>query len=287
MGKKKNGASKNATDSTPVWSDKEKEKFVKELYAYERAIREKESWYYPIGKNLCLIKEKKLYEAIGYDDFPKYCRERFNYNKSYVYVLIDASKVYDSLKDVIQKQDMPISPEALTPLKDISEEKKIEIYKQAVKGVKGKNGRVTARIIKGIVKTTTGDGTESEESEDDSKSIISIKDSGEEEENDHNKADKPKLVDILNNKENLFGKSGKALSGNEPKIDKKLTSIRKLDSKSPFPEMTEEIGKYAKNIWTIYNKIKAVGLIHTDKTALISHLEEILECVKSIREKED
>jgi|GEM_PF-4271071 len=62
------------------------------LRKLENEIRSGMEEFYYVGMKLKEIRDDRLYEEDGFESFDRYCRERFEYAKSYVYNLISSAE---------------------------------------------------------------------------------------------------------------------------------------------------------------------------------------------------
>lgn len=69
------------------------------LGSCESAIQRAFDAYAMAGEALRTVRDKKLYREAGFTTFEDYCRERWHWQRSQAYRLIDAAKVWETLYD--------------------------------------------------------------------------------------------------------------------------------------------------------------------------------------------
>jgi hypothetical protein len=124
----------------------------------ERDYLEKlvERAFYSAGKALQTLRDKKLYRST-HNSFESYCLDRFNYNSSRSYQLMDAADVVDNLKKVPQIVELlPTAEGQVRPLVKLDFDTRREAWKMAVEEVNGKvpSGRVVKDIVNRIRERT-------------------------------------------------------------------------------------------------------------------------------------
>lgn len=111
--------------------------------------RQVERSFYVAGKALRELRERKLHRST-HQSFDDYVRDRFGYNRSRSYQLIDAAIVVDVLEKCPQIVDIfPSRESQVRPLTKLEPPLVVEAWNQAVAEA---NGKVPpARIVKSIV----------------------------------------------------------------------------------------------------------------------------------------
>ena len=111
--------------------------------------RKVERAFYEAGKALQELRDRRLYRST-HKTFERYCRERFGYNRSRSYQLIDAGMVVDNLQKCPQFVDIfPTKESLVRPLASLNPSQQVEVWTKAVELV---NGQVPpARVVKNIV----------------------------------------------------------------------------------------------------------------------------------------
>jgi len=117
------------------------------LVELEATIQKNLTAFYEVGFALMQIRDNRLYREI-YGTFEEYCKEKWNFTRSYAYRLIASSEVADNLSPV---GDIPESERVVRPLTRIKDpDQQREVYQRAVETAP--EGKVTARHIEETVK---------------------------------------------------------------------------------------------------------------------------------------
>ncbi len=129
-----------------VLSDELTEDEERERLNLERKV---ERAFYDAGQALRELRDRKLYRST-HPNFEAYCRERFGYNRSRSYQLIDAASVVDTLQKCPQIVDIfPTREGQVRPLSSLAPNEQIEAWQQAVEQMGGKVP--PARVVKSVV----------------------------------------------------------------------------------------------------------------------------------------
>ena len=129
-------------------------KLLEELTPEEESERHRlelkvERAFYEAGAALRELRDKRLYRGT-HKTFEQYCRERFRYNRSRSYQLIDAAAVVDNLAKCPQFVDkLPVNESQCRPLADLEPEEQCEAWGELLQQTGG--DRPTGRAVKGIV----------------------------------------------------------------------------------------------------------------------------------------
>jgi hypothetical protein len=102
------------------------------------------------------LRDRRLYRST-HKTFEEYCRDRFSYNRSRSYQLIDAADVVDNLHSCPQIVDiLPTKEGQVRPLTQLEPEQQCEVWQQAVAEAGGKvpSGRVVKDIVQRIQERT-------------------------------------------------------------------------------------------------------------------------------------
>ncbi len=102
------------------------------LNKYENNIRRVRRGYHIIGKHLRKIKDERLYLEAGFDNLGEYGEKTFEYKSKYLYLLINASIVWDSLAGEFSEDKMPESAKTLELLYKLTENKRSKAYTRAL-----------------------------------------------------------------------------------------------------------------------------------------------------------
>ncbi len=102
------------------------------------------------------LRDRKLYRST-HKTFEEYCKDRFSYNRSRSYQLIDAAGVVDNLYSCPQIVDIfPTKEGQVRPLSQLEPVEQREVWQQAVAEAGGKvpSGRVVKDIVERICSRT-------------------------------------------------------------------------------------------------------------------------------------
>lgn len=98
---------------------------LKELERMEVQIKTGIIKYFETGMLLQQIRDKKLYQHRGYHSFSEYCKETFDFSRSYGYRLIAYCNVWNLLKDDAKSKIPERMIRALASVKEPEERQKI------------------------------------------------------------------------------------------------------------------------------------------------------------------
>lgn len=118
--------------------------------------RKVERAFYEAGKALMELRDRKLYRS-SHKTFEEYCKDRFSYNRSRSYQLIEAAGVVDNLYSCPQIVDIfPTKEGQVRPLTQLEPFEQCEVWQQAVARAGGKvpSGRVVKDIVERIRERT-------------------------------------------------------------------------------------------------------------------------------------
>jgi hypothetical protein len=114
-----------------------------------RLERQVERAFSEAGKALRQLRDRKLYRN-SHKTFDEYCKDRFSYNRSRSYQLIDAASVVDNLEECPQIVDiLPTAEGQVRPLTKLEAEEQVRCWQEAVEAAGGKVP--SGRIVKSIV----------------------------------------------------------------------------------------------------------------------------------------
>ena len=127
-----------------------------ELEVLERTIQGGLDTFYKVGQAFIEIRERKLYQDLGYSNFREYLKERWNMGKSQAYRLIESTNV---VENVIEHQknksvpnwghNLPTTESQARELGKLPAQQQGEAWAKAVEN--SENNQPTAKDIKGIV----------------------------------------------------------------------------------------------------------------------------------------
>ncbi|MDZ8263703.1 hypothetical protein [Nostoc sp. ChiQUE01b] len=134
---------------------------VPELTAQEQSDRlhlerKVERAFFEAGKALAELRDRKLYRST-HSSFEEYCKDRFGYNRSRSYQLIDAAIVVDNLHKCPQIVDiLPTAEGQVRPLTKLKIEQQQEVWQAAVEEAGGKvpTGRIVKDVVQQIIQRT-------------------------------------------------------------------------------------------------------------------------------------
>ncbi len=118
--------------------------------------RKVERAFHEAGKALLELRDRRLYRST-HKSFEEYCRDRFGYNRSHSYQLIDAAIVVDNLQKCPQFVDIfPNREGQVRPLTKLEPDQQRLVWQQAVEeaGHKVPSGRIVKDVIQRIMERT-------------------------------------------------------------------------------------------------------------------------------------
>ncbi|MEA5569261.1 hypothetical protein [Anabaena sp. UHCC 0399] len=118
--------------------------------------RKVERAFFEAGKALAELRDRRLYRST-HSTFEEYCKDRFSYNRSRSYQLIDAAAVVDNLQKCPQIVDiLPTAEGQVRPLTKLETEQQQEVWQQAVEEAGGKvpTGRIVKDVVQRIIERT-------------------------------------------------------------------------------------------------------------------------------------
>ena len=106
--------------------------------------------FYEVGRALMEIRDKHLYEKVrGIATFETYCKERWDFKRTYAFYLIESSRAVDNVHSCEQKPTTEAQCRPLIQLRDEPDQQR-EAWKQAVESAP--DGKVTASIVMKVVR---------------------------------------------------------------------------------------------------------------------------------------
>ncbi|MBE9210636.1 hypothetical protein IQ244_29865 [Nostoc sp. LEGE 06077] len=118
--------------------------------------RKVERAFFEAGKALAELRDRKLYRST-HSTFEEYCKDRFGYNRSRSYQLIDAAIVVDNLHKCPQIVDiLPTAEGQVRPLTKLETEQQQEVWQAAVEKAGGKvpTGKIVKDAVQKIIERT-------------------------------------------------------------------------------------------------------------------------------------
>jgi len=112
--------------------------------------------FFEAGKALAELRDRRLYRST-HSTFEEYCKDRFGYNRSRSYQLIDAAIVVDNLHKCPQFVDiLPTAEGQVRPLTKLETEQQQEVWLTAVEKAGGKvpTGRIVKDVVQQIMERT-------------------------------------------------------------------------------------------------------------------------------------
>jgi hypothetical protein len=114
-----------------------------------RLERQVERAFWQAGRALRELRDRKLYRST-HKTFEEYCKDRFSYNRSRSYQIIDAAGVVDNLEECPQIVEvLPTAEGQVRPLTKLEAEEQVRCWQEAVAAAGGKVP--SGRIVKSIV----------------------------------------------------------------------------------------------------------------------------------------
>lgn len=132
---------------------------LSELEKLERVVREGWEGFRRAALALLEIRDRKLYQAAGYQDFKSYCEGRELGGKSHCYRLIDAARIIGRIEKqppVSPKGDavIPVGERQVRPLNEIKDpDTQVAVWVQAVAEAEG---QPTAKQVQDVVDSVKG-----------------------------------------------------------------------------------------------------------------------------------
>ena len=102
---------------------------------------------YEVGKSLACIRDGKLYKKAGFPSFEVYLRERWDFNRTHGYHLIHAAEVLEGLREHFEEAQLPQTESAIRPLRALTQEKRIEVWNEALKRSRRRPGKGTVDAV--------------------------------------------------------------------------------------------------------------------------------------------
>lgn len=120
-----------------------------EMERLEGVIQKNIGAFYEVGRALMEIRDKGYYkDVLGYDTFEAYCKERWDFGRSYAYRLMDSAKVIQSVSPIGDK--VPTTENQTRPLARLKLEQQREAWQKAVETAP--EGKVTAAHVSAVVR---------------------------------------------------------------------------------------------------------------------------------------
>lgn len=118
--------------------------------------RKVERAFFEAGKALIELRDRRLYRST-HKTFDEYCLDRFGYNRSRSYQLVDAAVVVDNLQKCPQFVDiLPTAEGQVRPMTKLEPQKQQEAWLKAVELAGGKvpTGRIVKDVVQRIMERT-------------------------------------------------------------------------------------------------------------------------------------
>jgi hypothetical protein len=129
------------------------EQEVSDRLTLERKV---ERAFFVAGKALMELRDRRLYRST-HRTFEEYCKDRFGYNRSRSYQIIDAAIVVDNLHKCPQIVDiLPTAEGQVRPITKLEIQEQQEVWQQAVQEAGGKvpTGRIVKNVVQRIIERT-------------------------------------------------------------------------------------------------------------------------------------
>ncbi|MEH2268040.1 MAG: hypothetical protein V7K68_06345 [Nostoc sp.] len=118
--------------------------------------RKVERAFFEAGKALTELRDRRLYRST-HKTFDEYCLDRFGYNRSRSYQLVDAAVVVDNLQKCPQFVDiLPTAEGQVRPMTKLEPQEQQEVWLRAVEVAGGKvpTGRIVKDVVQRIMERT-------------------------------------------------------------------------------------------------------------------------------------
>lgn len=118
--------------------------------------RKVERAFFEAGKALIELRDRRLYRST-HKTFDEYCLDRFGYNRSRSYQLVDAAVVVDNLQKCPQIVDiLPTAEGQVRPMTKLEPQEQQEVWLTAVELAGGKvpTGRIVKDVVQRIMERT-------------------------------------------------------------------------------------------------------------------------------------
>ncbi|MHC5614433.1 MAG: hypothetical protein ACYTXA_26455 [Nostoc sp.] len=118
--------------------------------------RRVERAFFEAGKALAELRDRRLYRST-HSTFEEYCLDRFGYNRSRSYQLVDAAIVVDNLQKCPQFVDiLPTAEGQVRPMTKLEPQEQQEAWLKAVELAGGKvpTGRIVKDVVQRIMEST-------------------------------------------------------------------------------------------------------------------------------------
>ena len=118
--------------------------------------RKVERAFFEAGKALIELRDRRLYRST-HKTFDEYCLDRFGYNRSRSYQLVDAAVVVDNLQKCPQIVDiLPTAEGQVRPMTKLEPQEQQEAWLKAVEQAGGKvpTGRIVKDVVQRIMERT-------------------------------------------------------------------------------------------------------------------------------------
>ncbi len=118
--------------------------------------RKVERAFFEAGKALTELRDRRLYRST-HKTFDEYCLDRFGYNRSRSYQLVDAAVVVDNLQKCPQIVDiLPTAEGQVRPMTKLEPQEQQEVWLKAVEIAGGKvpTGRIVKDVVQRIMERT-------------------------------------------------------------------------------------------------------------------------------------
>lgn len=118
------------------------------LQECERVIERGLKTFVDVGNALLEIRDSRLYRA-DYSTFEDYCRERWGFNRTYAFYMIESAKVITNLNVHNCEQVLPVNESQARPLVSLEPDLQIEAWQRAVETAP--ESGITAKHVQSIV----------------------------------------------------------------------------------------------------------------------------------------
>jgi hypothetical protein len=123
---------------------------AKRLEKLESTIRRGMQEFMKVGSALAEVKRDRLFEVAGYESFEDYARDKFGFEKTQSYGLVNAASTVERLSAIAECKQLPSCEGQVRPLARLQPEQAARVWKQALKQSKQDARAVTARVVQEV-----------------------------------------------------------------------------------------------------------------------------------------
>jgi len=126
-------------------------KNTQDLERLEGVIQKNLGSFYEMGRALMEIRDGELYNKVrGIENFETYCKQRWDFKRTYAFYMIEAVRVTDNVHNCEQK---PMSESQCRPLINLEPDEQRKVWQMAVETAP--DNKVTAAHVAKVVREMT------------------------------------------------------------------------------------------------------------------------------------